>query len=141
MHNSIKPEELKDQNDVKFPEIKESSEVTPINCPYIKPKQNFYVETVYPYLETPEGMLVLISKVPFVIGKKAGADLLLSNDPTISRKHAQINKIEEDYYLEDLNSSNCTFVNDMKIEHPVKLEDGISFRLSKDKKFTFIFRR
>lgn len=54
---------------------------------------------------------------------------IIINDGYISKRHAIIMQKEDGFYLEDLNSSNGTFLNDKKIEDSVKLLEGdvISF--------------
>ena len=62
----------------------------------------------------PKGPIVL-SLLPFVMGRTEGA--LILQDPNISRKHAQItyDEAQRAYCVEDLNSSNGTFVNAKRI--------------------------
>lgn len=45
------------------------------------------------------------------IGKEEGVELLLDKN-TISRIHAKIERLEGSYYIEDLNSTNGTFLNE-----------------------------
>jgi hypothetical protein len=50
-----------------------------------------------------------------VIGKRSGdADVPIS-DPSVSRMHARIEHVEGSYYLEDLNSTNGTFKNGIRL--------------------------
>lgn len=54
---------------------------------------------------------VMLTKERLILGKKGGyADIILK-DPTVSRMHALIEKREEGYVLEDLNSLNGTYIN------------------------------
>lgn len=57
-------------------------------------------------------------KVPIVgkitIGRDKSNDIVLEN-LLISRFHAEIQKIKDDYFVHDLNSSNGTFVNDKRV--------------------------
>lgn len=57
----------------------------------------------------------MVSPLPFVIGRTEGA--LRIPDPNISRKHAQINydAAQRAYFINDLNSSNGTYVNSRRI--------------------------
>ena len=50
------------------------------------------------------------------IGRKLSNHLVI-DDPRISRLHAQIRVIDNEYYLVDLNSTGGTFVNDERISH------------------------
>lgn len=54
--------------------------------------------------------------LPCVIGKMAeNADVILK-DKSISRIHAKIFSVEEEVYLQDLNSTNGTYLNDVPLE-------------------------
>ena len=57
----------------------------------------------------------VITPLPFIIGRTEGA--LLIPDPNISRKHAQISydPAQRAYVINDMNSSNGTFVNSRRI--------------------------
>ncbi len=52
-----------------------------------------------------------LNTFPFCIGKSEGNNLMINN-PAVSRKHARLTFSNGSYYLEDLNSSNGTRVND-----------------------------
>jgi adenylate cyclase len=52
------------------------------------------------------------------------------NDPSISRDHALIRRVEGDYVLSDLDSSNGTFVNDEPVYEPRHLSPGDRVRLA-----------
>jgi class 3 adenylate cyclase/tetratricopeptide (TPR) repeat protein len=52
------------------------------------------------------------------------------NDPSISRDHALIRRVEGDYVLSDLDSSNGTFVNDERVYEPRHLSPGDRVRLA-----------
>ncbi len=56
------------------------------------------------------------------IGRSPSNDIVLK-EPKISRQHAAINLIDENYVIVDLKSSNGIFVNGRKVEE-VLLEDG-----------------
>ena len=51
----------------------------------------------------------------WTIGKKRGEATLIIDDLSVSRIHARLFKEGEDYYLEDLNSTNGTFKNGVGI--------------------------
>lgn len=57
------------------------------------------------------------------LGRRGDNDIIIK-DPYISKDHFQIVHDEDNYYLEDLNSANGTYVNGNKILDVVKLEDG-----------------
>src|SRR4051794_8257628 len=50
-------------------------------------------------------------------------------ETSVSRQHARIVQIENGVEIEDLNSSNGTFVNDTKAAARIKLKDGDMIRL------------
>lgn len=62
----------------------------------------------------------------FVIGR--GGDLRL-NDGRVSRQHARIFNEGENYLLEDLKSSNGTYLNDVRIEGVMHLENEDHIRI------------
>lgn len=61
-----------------------------------------------------------ISKIPFLIGSEEGCDGIIE-DVTISRKHALITKVDEVYFIEDMNSSNGTRVGGEFITYKTKI--------------------
>lgn len=80
---------------------------------------------------------VEITKSPFLMGKSAECDYVVKDNSTVSRCHAQIITTAEGYMLEDLNSSNHTFIERIQINDSEKLTDGTSFQLS-DEEFQFM---
>jgi pSer/pThr/pTyr-binding forkhead associated (FHA) protein len=72
---------------------------------------------------------------PFTIGRKAENDLCLE-DVAVSGHHARIAQIQEVLFLEDLHSTNGTFVNEQKIDRR-QLQDADSIRIGAHR---FIFR-
>jgi eukaryotic-like serine/threonine-protein kinase len=69
------------------------------------------------------------------IGRTQGNDIILP-DPTVSRRHARLSFHNGQWYLEDLNSSNGSFVNGVRIYRPAPLMDGDELRLG-DEVITF----
>lgn len=73
------------------------------------------------------------------IGKRAlMVDICIRNNPTISREHCAIHFEEGEYYLEDKDSSNYTYLNGNRVMPGQKqlLNDGDQIRLS-DEEFIF----
>ncbi|MFH7765496.1 FHA domain-containing protein [Acinetobacter sp. BSP-28] len=58
-----------------------------------------------------------------LVGRHQSADLVLQAGE-ISRKHAAFLLKDQALWLQDLNSSNGTFVNDVRIEHETLLKEG-----------------
>lgn len=94
--------------------------------------------------DLPKQIAVNLNNGAFVIGRASrtgeptGANYEFSAEITpISRIHAQIAKKEEKYYIEDLGSSNGTFLNGTKLEanKPYVIEDGdkIAFAIAYSK--------
>lgn len=100
------------------------------------------------YREHPQGMLlyegmekhknIIIEKDSTRIGQGDDVDAVISKD-TISHFHAVINRENKEFFLEDLNSTNGTFVNDevlaYKEKKQLKSNDIIRFA---DVKFRFV---
>ncbi len=70
------------------------------------------------------------------IGRADDADIII-DDPFISSKHALIAKRGSKLVIQDLNSTNGTFLNGKKIKKPVRLKEKDEIRLG-TKKFTFL---
>lgn len=58
-----------------------------------------------------------------VIGRDQSCDLVL-DDPRVSREHARLTREADATILEDLRSSNGTFVNGIRVEMPLRLRVG-----------------
>ena len=54
--------------------------------------------------------------VKIFIGRAPENEIVLENDPLVSRKHAVIEIIANKYYIRDLNSTNNTYIN----QNPLK---------------------
>ena len=69
-----------------------------------------------------------IEQPEMVIGREAGVDILIDS-ASVSRRHARIIFRTDGYYLEDLSSSNGTYLNDSRIDKPALLTPGDHIRL------------
>jgi len=82
---------------------------------------------------------IMVTPLPFVMGRTEGT--LILQDPNISRKHAQItyDEAQRAYFVEDLNSSNGTFVNAKRImpRQAVELSHGTVIALGPEISFLF----
>ena len=65
----------------------------------------------------------------FYLGRFPDCDVYLP-DSSVSRRHAEIGRQGKDYYIEDLESMNGTFVNDARVARHV-LSDGDSIVVGK----------
>lgn len=83
---------------------------------------------------------VNISKAEFIIGKeRKRVDYCISNNNSVSRAHAKITSRAGKFYICDLNSTNCTYVNGSKLtpNQEVALNNGDKITIS-DEEFQFI---
>jgi hypothetical protein len=85
------------------------------------------------------GEIVQISKDAFLIGKQQEEVDLCIPEHTASRIHARITREEESWYVEDLNSTNGTFKNGLRMNpyEKRKLESGDEIKFGRA---SFLFR-
>ncbi len=57
------------------------------------------------------------------LGRRGSNDIIIK-DPYVSKDHFQIVKDEENYFLEDLDSANGTYLNGQEVEDAVELANG-----------------
>lgn len=74
------------------------------------------------------GQVLELTRPEIVIGRDPDADICISS-PVVSRRHARLIRLGEQYLLEDLGSSNGTFVNGHRITEITSLKPGDSIRL------------
>ncbi|MGO1469727.1 MAG: FHA domain-containing protein [Tissierella sp.] len=72
------------------------------------------------------------------LGRKGNNDIVIK-DPYVSKSHFRVVKDEEMYFLEDLKSSNGTFLNGQKLLDAVKLSNGDRIRIG-NIEFLFVNR-
>ena len=65
-----------------------------------------------------------------VLGREGGDADITVRDKSVSKHHARLYAMDGEWWLEDLNSANGTFVDDQRISGPVPLGPGIAFTLS-----------
>lgn len=76
-----------------------------------------------------------LEQAQLTIGRKPGNDLVI-DDPSVSSYHARLTQVQSVYFLEDLDSTNGTTVNDKRIDRrQLKGDDRIAIG-----KHTLIFR-
>jgi len=64
-------------------------------------------------------------RTPFEVGRAREAELFL-RDPEVSRRHARFESQNRVLYVEDLKSSNGTFLNGERIGETIELREGDS---------------
>jgi hypothetical protein len=74
-------------------------------------------------LVLPNGDRVPLGEQPVTIGRLPGCEIVLA-DPNVSRRHTEVRQAGRGFVVTDLNSTNGTTVNDVRVgaDHP--LEDG-----------------
>lgn len=71
---------------------------------------------------------------------RSNKNTIVIKDPYISKNHLSIAKDEGDYFLEDLNSANGTFINGDRIMDVVRLKNGDTIRIGQVD-FIFVKRK
>jgi len=71
------------------------------------------------------GMRHTLSEKPLIVGRGEDCDIRVL-DTSVSRRHARIEKIGDDFYVLDMQSTNGTYVNDKQSLHgdPIPMRDG-----------------
>jgi len=85
-------------------------------------------------LYTQDGKVLLqLTQDTYLIGKKKSEVDLVFEDFSVSRIHARINREAKNVFLEDLNSTNGTFINCMRLQpyEKRKLEEGDEIKIGK----------
>lgn len=72
---------------------------------------------------------------PYIIGSSPRSEIMIENNPQISRNHALLRSIDGTLVLEDLHSANGTFIDGMPIKKAVILQDGAVFECSSGEAF------
>jgi len=71
---------------------------------------------------------VEINHFPFVVGRSSGCDFRIFH-PMVSRHHCELKRSNEGVLIEDLHSSNGTYVNGHPIREGEVLRDGDEINL------------
>ena len=98
--------------------------------------QKLHTDRIFDLINAKEGIDSTICKDEILIGRDPNVDTVINN-PNISWHHAKITRQNSIYYIEDLNSTNGTFVNNsiVKTEKEIKEGDKITLGL-----YDFIFK-
>jgi len=76
------------------------------------------------------GTRVTLDARPIIIGRADDSTLVLDDDYA-STRHARISETNNVWYLEDLGSTNGTYVGQSKVTGPIPLEAGVVIRIGK----------
>ena len=76
------------------------------------------------------GTRVALTGKPILIGRANDSTLVLTDDYA-STRHARISETNNVWYLEDLGSTNGTYVGQTKVTGPLPLEAGVVIRIGK----------
>ncbi len=74
------------------------------------------------------GQLLEVKQGVVVIGRASVSDLRIQH-PSISRRHAQIKRLGEQFFVKDLSSQNGTFVNKQRLATEVEMKVGDSLAM------------
>ena len=78
---------------------------------------------------------VLLDTYPFRIGRCTTADFIIYSRQ-VSKEHAEIDRVKEEFLIRDLGSTNGTFVNGQRITQSVLLDGDIIHVAHKEFRFT-----
>ncbi len=93
------------------------------------------VDFPIPYLTDPIGHEHQLHGETTIIGRAVECDIVITSK-RVSREHARLNRSGRRVTLEDLGSTNGTFLNDERIMSEMELRDGDTITIG-DVKFTF----
>jgi serine phosphatase RsbU (regulator of sigma subunit) len=83
------------------------------------------------------GRRFALGEAPTVLGRQKDSQICLDS-LAVSRYHARITFVDGSYYVEDLDSSNGTFLNGHLVRRPVPLNDGDEVQVGP---YSFTFRQ
>jgi two-component system cell cycle response regulator len=76
-----------------------------------------------------DGREIICDRFPITIGRSGESSIGLACDHLISRNHARISKSKKGFMLEDLKSTNGTFIEDKRIRKSTPVQSGQLFRV------------
>lgn len=74
------------------------------------------------------GEKLSLSQAPLTIGRASDSDLVINDDYT-STRHARLLNWDGRWMVQDLDSTNGTFVNGERVAQPTELRRGVSVRI------------
>lgn len=82
------------------------------------------------------GKLIQLGKAELLVGRELSNDIVIS-DADVSRKHARLVQQGDSYLLEDVGSTNGTFINGQRLTAPQLLRPGDRIRLGETVELAF----
>jgi hypothetical protein len=76
------------------------------------------------------GTKITLAESPIMIGRADDSTLVLTDDYASSR-HARLTPRDGDWYLEDLGSTNGTYLDRTKVSGPIHVPPGVPIRIGK----------
>lgn len=73
------------------------------------------------WLVQPDGLRLAITRAAMTIGRDDVCDLTINADDQVSRRHARIQPTGDGHTIEDLSSTNGTYINSTRITHSTRL--------------------
>ncbi len=77
-----------------------------------------------------QGVTVPLGQLPILLGRGADATIRLDDD-YVSTRHARFVPSGEDWYVEDLGSTNGTYIGSQRITSPTVVAVGVQVRVGK----------
>jgi diguanylate cyclase (GGDEF)-like protein len=107
----------------------------------VAPRSNGERLPVLTLLDGPQaGRVITLTSEPFILGRTSESTLLI-DDEALSRQHARIVTEGDQHFIEDLQSTNGTFVNGARVgRSPVALVDGACIQLGPSTRLRFSLR-
>jgi FHA domain len=81
------------------------------------------------YLLTSGARVVVLEEGSYVIGRGSEADILFDRDVTLSRRHARLVVGDDGVDVEDLGSTNGTWVNSYLVQHRLRVTEAARLRI------------
>jgi hypothetical protein len=78
-----------------------------------------------------------LEKDELYLGRDVNNDIVV-NDPEVSRRHARLVKKGEDYFFEDMGSTNGTFILGLRLSKPVSLQPDTKITIGERVQLSYI---
>jgi len=110
---------------------------TVVDIPGPSPRERRRCDATFSVLSGPDvGALHTVDRPAVEIGRDA-LDGICIDGEGVSRRHARVSVMDGAAYLEDLGSTNGTYVNDIRIEGPVRLAEGDRIQIGAERLMRF----